>query len=431
MNSESNASKGERIHQLMTVLYPLFRSITGNGVRETLAILKQYIPLETYEVPSGTRVFDWEVPREWNISEAYIKNSKGEKIVDLKKSNLHLMNYSIPVNLRVTLEELKKHLYYLPDYPDWIPYRTSYYKEDWGFCITYNQYQTLQEDTYEVVIDGTLAPGSLTYGEVFLPGKTDDEVLISTHVCHPSLCNDNLSGIGVMTFLIQDLMKRKLHYSYRFIFIPATIGAITWLAINKENVTKVKHGLVATLLGDPGPFHYKKSRRANAEIDSVVEYVLRQDSSENRMLDFFPYGYDERQFCSPGFNLPMGRLTRALYGEFPEYHTSGDNLDFVRPECLEESLGIYSKVIEILEGNKTYVSLNPYCEPQLGRRGLYDLTGGDIRGKDFQVALLWILAYSDGTYTLLEIARQTEISFATLKLAADRLLEKGLLEEQI
>src|SRR5690606_18421340 len=343
---------------------------------------------------------------------------------------LHVVSYSVPVNAKLDLEELKRHLHYLPEYPDWIPYRTCYFKEDWGFCLTYNQFQSLKEGTYEVVIDASLEPGHLTYGEVFIPGEITDEVLVSTHVCHPSLCNDNLSGIAVSTFLIKELMARKLRYSYRFLFIPATIGSITWLALNKDLTRNIKHGLVATLLGDTGPFHYKKSRRGDAEIDAVVEYVLKKHDARNKILEYFPYGYDERQYCSPGFNLAVGRLTRALYAEFPEYHTSGDNLEFVKPAALDESWHIYLQVFEMLEANKTYVSLNPYCEPQLGRRGLYSLTGGSVQGKDFQLALLWVLSLADGSNTVLDMAKKSNLDFATIQLAAEKLLDAKLLDEK-
>jgi len=427
-NVETAIAKGEQIHHLVSDLFPICRSITGDGVRATLNILRQYIPLETFEVPSGTPVFDWVVPKEWNIRDAYIKNRAGERIVDFRRSNLHVLNYSTPVNRQVSLEELKNHLHYLPEHPDWIPYRTSYYKEDWGFCVSYNQYKALQDESYEVFIDTTLEPGSLTYGEVYLPGESRDEVLISTHVCHPSLANDNLSSIGVMTFLIRELMERKLRYSYRFIFIPGTIGAITWLAQNKDNVSQVRHGLVASLLGDTGVFHYKRSRSGNAEIDQVAEYVLNRHSPHNRIFDFIPYGYDERQFCSPGFNLPMGSLTRTTYGEYVEYHTSADNLEFVKASSLEESLDLYGQVIKILESNKAYINLNPYCEPQLGKRGLYDLKGGDNQGKNFQMALLWVLSLSDGDHNLLEIAKRSAIDFNTISFAAGRLEDAGLLK---
>lgn len=427
---ETGLTTGQKIHRLMADMYPFFRSMTGNGVRATLDVVRQHVPLEVHEVPTGTKVFDWEVPREWNIRKAYIKDSNGNTIVDMKDSNLHVVSYSVPVNLRLDLEQLKSHLFYLPEYPDWIPYRTSYFKEDWGFCLTYNQFKALKEDTYEVVIDSSLEQGSLTYGEIFLPGETEDEVLISTHVCHPSLCNDNLSGVAVSTFLIKELMTRKLRYSYRFLFLPSTIGSITWLALNKDRARKIKHGLVATLLGDTGPFHYKKSRRGDAEIDAVVEYVLKKHDSRNEILEYFPYGYDERQYCSPGFNLPVGRLTRAVYAEFPEYHTSGDNLDFVEPAALNESLRIYLRVFETLEANKTYVSLNPYCEPQLGRRGLYNLSGGRIQGKNFELGLLWVLSLADGSNTLLDMAKKSDLEFGTIQLAAEKLVEAGLLGEK-
>lgn len=427
---EAGLTTGQKIHRLIAEMYPFFRSITGDGVRATLDVVKKHVPLEVHEVPTGTKVFDWEVPREWNIRKAYIKDPEGKTIVDMKDSNLHVLSYSIPVHLKLDLEELKPHLHYLPEYPDWIPYRTSYYKEEWGFCLTYNQFKSLTEGEYEVVIDSSLEPGHLTYGEVYLPGEIEDEVLISTHVCHPSLCNDNLSGIAVSTFLIKELMTRKLRYSYRFLFIPATIGSITWLALNKDRAQKIKHGLVATLLGDTGPFHYKKSRRGNAEIDAVVEYVLKKHGPNNEILEFFPYGYDERQYCSPGFNLAVGRLTRALYAEFPEYHTSGDNLDFVKPAALNESLRIYLRVIEILEANRNYINLNPYCEPQLGRRGLYSLTGGSVHGKDFQLALLWVLSLADGSNSLLDIATKSNLDFDTVHLAAEKLVEARLLGEK-
>lgn len=427
---ETAVTTGEQIHQLIRDLFPICRSITGNGVRATLNILRQHIPIELHEVASGTPVFDWVVPKEWNIRDAYIKNSAGEKVVDFRQSNLHVLNYSVPINRQVPLDELRKHLHYLPDQPDWIPYRTSYYKEDWGFCLSYRQYQTMRESSYEVVIDATLEPGSLTYGEVYLPGESEEEVLISTHICHPSLGNDNLSSIGVLTFLIQELAQMKRHYSYRFIFIPGTIGAITWLAVNKDNVGRIKYGLVASLLGDTGVFHYKRSRRGNTETDRIAEYVLRRHNPNNRIIDFVPYGYDERQFCSPGFDLPMGSLTRTTYGEYPEYHTSADNLEFVKASSLEESLGVYMDVIKILETNKTYINLNPYCEPQLGKRGLYDLKGGDNQGKDFQMALLWVLSLSDGDHNLLEVAKRSGINFDTIRMAADRLEESGLLKEK-
>jgi len=418
---------GQRMYELIEELYPICRSITGNGVRQTLNILARIIPLKVHEVPSGTQVFDWVVPKEWNIREAYIKNSKGEKIVDFRKSNLHVLNYSIPVHKKVSLKELRKHLYTLPEHPTWIPYRTSYYVPNWGFCMSHAQFLALTEDVYEVRIDSSLEDGHLVYGECLIRGKTTEEVLISTHICHPSLCNDNLSGIALSTFLAQALKGRDLHFSYRFVFIPATIGAIAWLAVNEDKVKNIKHGLVAALVGDPGAFTYKKSRRGNAEIDRIVEYVLQNSGKPYRIREFSPYGYDERQYCSPGFDLPVGCLMRTPNREFPEYHTSADNLHFVRPECLAESFAVYSRIVNVIEQNRKYLNLNPKCEPQLGRRGLYKTASGMI--EDEELAMLWILNLSDGRHSLLDIAERSDINFETLAQVARKLVKHRLLAE--
>ncbi len=279
-------------------------------------------------------------------------------------------------------------------------------------------------------IDSTLEDGSLTYGELFLPGESEREVLLSTHVCHPSLCNDNLSGITVMTWLARELQARpRRRYSYRFLFIPGTIGSITWLARNEERAGRIAHGLVAANLGDPGTFHYKKSRGGDAEIDRAVLAVLKASGESFGVEGFVPFGYDERQYSSPGFNLAMGSLTRTPYGRYPEYHTSADNPDFVRPEALEGSLRTYLAVVDVLEGNRRYLNLNPKCEPQLGRRGLYRTIGGDDAGRARELALLWVLNLSDGEYSLLEVAERASMPFAAIREAADALLEVGLLRE--
>jgi aminopeptidase-like protein len=412
---------------LIREAYPICRSITGDGVRRTLAMIRERIPLEIREVPTGTPVFDWTVPREWNIRDAWIKDPSGRKVVDFQECNLHVLNYSIPVHEKLPLVELKKHLFTLPDKPDLIPYRTSYYKEAWGFCLRHRTLEELPEGEYEVFVDSTLADGSLSYGECLLPGDSEREVLLSTHVCHPSLCNDNLSGIAVMTGLARELQARpRRRYSYRFLFIPGTIGSITWLALND---VKVDHGLVAANLGDPGSFHYKKSRRGNAEIDRAVLNVLRASGEDFGVEDFAPFGYDERQYGSPGFNLAVGSLTRTPYGRYPEYHTSADNLDFVKPEALEGSLRTYLAVIDVLEGNRRYLNLNPKCEPQLGRRGLYRTIGGDESGRSRELALLWVLNLSDGEHGLLDIAERSGMSFEAIRTAADALLEVELLRE--
>lgn len=423
---------GNNMYELMVELFPICRSITGNGVRKSLQILKNHIPLDILEVPSGTKVFDWTIPREWNINDAYIKNSKGEKIIDFKKSNLHVLNYSIPIHKKISLKELKLNLHSLPERPDVIPYRTSYYKENWGFCITHNQLLQLENDEYEVFIDSTLQDGSLTYGEYLIRGKSEDEVLFSCYPCHPSMCNDNLSGVVLLTFLAKHLKNLSLNYSYRFLFVPETIGAITWLSRNEHNVMKIKHGLVATCVGDPGISSYKKSRQGNAEIDQTVIEVLKNSGTDYKILDFYPTGSDERQFCSPGFNLPIGSLERTFAPDFPEYHTSADNTDFVQGEYLADTFSKYLKVIFKLEENfgkfkpendkkiiknikknnsdKVFLNLNPKCEPQLGKRNLYHAIGSQIPsqgGKKIvdQFALLWVLNYSDGMHSLYDIAR--------------------------
>ena len=426
---ERKATRADQMYKFIERLYPICRSITGEGLMETLHQIREHIPVQIYQVPTGTKVFDWEVPREWNIKDAYIMNSRGEKIIDFSNSNLHILNYSVPVCRNVSLTELKEHLHTLPEHPDWIPYRTSYYKEDWGFCVSYNQYKQLTDDRYEVHINSTLENGNLTYGELFIPGESQEEVLLSTHICHPSLCNDNLSGISVLTFLAKALSAKKLHYSYRFLFLPGTIGAITWLSVNESRTGNIRHGLIASLLGNGGAFIYKKSRRGDTEIDRIATEVLRLKSINYKVVDFTPYGYDERQFCSPGFNLPIGCLSRSHYGQFPEYHTSADDLNFIQPDALESSLQMYLDILLMLERNKKYINMNPKCEPQLGKRGLYDGIGGDNHSKEFQMALLWVLNFSDGNHSLLDISKRSGIAFELIAQSADRLEEAELLRE--
>lgn len=421
------SAAGKSMYDLAQRLYPICRSITGNGVRETLSILKEFIPLEIHEIPSGTKVFDWEIPDEWNINDAWIKDPVGNKIIDFKKLNLHVLNYSVAVDQKVSLAELKEHVYTIPENPDWVPYRTSYYNRKWGFCMTHEQFTRLQEGQYHVCIDSTLKPGSLTYGEYFIQGETNDEVLFSCHICHPSLCNDNLSGIAIATWIAGILKEAKNRYSYRFLFIPGTIGSIAWLSLNEDKVKNIKHGLVLSLLGDSSAFSYKKSRRGDAEIDKIMEYILKDDK-EAQILDFSPYGYDERQYCSPGFNLAVGRLTRKPFGEFPEYHTSADNLDFITAGNLGASLNLLLRVIYMIEGNLKYINLSPKGEPQLGKRGLYNSIGGTYHQKDRQMALLWILNLSDGQNSILDIAVKSGIEFEKIEFCAIELINSGLLK---
>jgi aminopeptidase-like protein len=422
------ATTGKRLHEFAAHLYPICRSITGQGIRQTLTAIQRLIPLELHQVKSGTQVFDWDVPQEWNIKDAFIKDATGKRVVDFQKHNLHVLNYSSPIQATLSLEELRPHLYTIPEHPDWIPYRTSYYKRDWGFCLTHNQLSALEDGEYEVRIDSTLEDGALTYGEYFLPGKLKDEILISVHACHPSLANDNLSGLTVATALAAILMERTLRYSYRFLFIPGTIGAITWLATHPDAAKRVRHGLVLTCIGDAGGFHYKKSRRGDAEIDRVMAHVLKHCGEPTEILEFSPYGYDERQYCSPGFNLAVGCLMRSVWGSFPQYHTSADNLDFIRPEQLARSFELTLAAVDALENNRRYQNQNPYCEPQLGKRNLYRTTGGGSIHDEIN-ARLWVLNFSDGQHSLLDIAERSGLPFSAVSAAAQLLAENGLLVE--
>lgn len=419
---------GDQMYRLITDLYPVCRSITGDGVRRTLERISGVVPLTVHEVPTGTQVFDWTVPREWNIRDAYIVTPDGARIAEFGKLNLHVLNYSVPVHKKVTLDELRQHLFTLPEHPDWVPYRTSYYRENWGFCLSHRQMESLPEGEYEVHIDSTLESGHLTYGELFIPGQTEDEILLSCHVCHPSLCNDNLSGIALTSHLARHLQGRSLRYSYRFLFIPGTIGSITWLALNEAKTRHIRHGFVVTCVGDGGAFTYKKSRRGDAEVDRAVLHVLQHTAGDFREIDFYPYGYDERQYCSPGFNLAVGSLSRSSHGQYPEYHTSADDLSLVTPGNLTHSLETYLSVIDVLEHNRAYVNLNPKCEPQLGKRGLYSSVGASAGSKLKEMALLWVLNLSDGQHDLLQIAERSGEPFADIRDAAHALLKCDLLK---
>jgi len=426
LSQTERAAVGKELYDFVAELYPICRSITGNGIRQTLKMIQERVPIEIVEVATGTQVFDWTVPKEWNIRDAYIKDASGRHVVDFKKSNLHVLNYSVPIHAKLSLAELKGHLHTIPSHPDWIPYRTSYYKEDWGFCLPHAQAEALADGEYEVHIDASLADGHLSYGELRLPGTSKREVLISCHVCHPSLANDNLSGVTVSTRLAQIVAQTARRYSYRFLFIPGTIGAITWLARNQENASHINHGLVLASIGDRASFHYKKSRRENAEIDRIVEHVIKQLDPNAATLPFSPFGYDERQYCSPGFNLPVGCLMRSVWGTFPEYHTSKDNMTFVDPGSLAESFEVCLSILNVIENNHSFRNLVPFGEPQLGRRGLYPSTGG-LAPKTELLARLWTLSLSDGEHSLLDIAERSGLPFASIREAAELLRQKGVL----
>jgi aminopeptidase-like protein len=419
---------GAALYRLIEELYPICRSITGDGVRQTLARVRAMIPLEICEVASGTPALDWTVPQEWNIRDAWIATTDGRRIVDFRDHNLHVVNYSRPIRARVSRDELNRHLHSIPDRPSWIPYRTSYYAETWGFCVTHSQRESLTDPEYDVCVDSSLTEGSLTYGEIVLPGQLNDEILLSAHVCHPSLANDNLSGIAVLTAIVQHLQQQpQRRYTYRVLFAPGTIGALTWLARHEQEASRIRHGLVLTCLGDRGQFTYKRSRKDTAEIDRAMAHVLRHSGSTFQERAFSPDGYDERQYCSPGFNLAVGRLTRTPNGEYPEYHTSADNLALVHPDQLLESARLVTAVLALVDGNERYVNLQPKGEPQLGRRGLYSTLGGTTNSGAVEQGIKWVLNFSDGEHSLLDIAERSGLSFSIVRSAADLLSAHDLL----
>jgi aminopeptidase-like protein len=419
---------GAEAYELMRRLFSLCRSLTGSGVRATFDLLDEHIPLERTEIPSGTQIFDWTVPDEWNIRDAYIATPDGRRVVDFNRSSLHVVSYSEPVRARMSLDALRDRLHTLPNEPDLVPYRTSYYNRTWGFCLSHRHLLELDPGEYDVVIDSTLEPGHLSYAELRLEGETEEEVLISTYVCHPSLANDNLSGIAVVTMLARQLAQQRLRHSYRFLFAPGTIGPLAWLHENRETLDRVKHGLAVSCIGDAGGLTYKRSRRGDAEVDRAVELVLRDSGAAHRVVDWEPWGGDERQFCSPGFDLPVGCLMRSPHGEFFGYHTSADGLDRILPSSLGEAVRACLDVVEVLESNRTMRNLSPYGEPQLGRRGLYRSSGGAVASPDDERALLWLLNLSDGRNSLLDVAARSSLPYRLIARAAERLEGAGLLE---
>lgn len=416
-------SPGRRLHAFAARLYPICRSITGDGVRQTLELIRSRIPLKVHEVRSGTRIFDWQVPEEWNIEDASVLDPQGRPVIDFKAHNLHLVSYSEPVRATVPLAELTSHLHSLPEHPDWIPYRTSYYRRTWGFCIRHRDRDSLQPGRYHVEVRSSLAPGALTYGELAIPGRLRDEVLLFAHVCHPSLANDNTSGMSVATALAEWIAAAPRRFTYRFVFAPGTIGSLAWLKRNEQRLARVRHGLVLALLGDPGALTYKRSRREDQEIDEIAAYVLQ---GAGTTIPFSPYGYDERQLCSPGFDLPVGRLTRSVNSGYPQYHTSADDLALITPERLQESLEACCRIVEVIEGNRRYLNLSAKGEPRLGSRGLYGSVGGRAPGER-EHAMLWVLNQSDGAHSLLDVARKSGIAFPVIREAAAALESASLL----
>jgi aminopeptidase-like protein len=419
---------GRDAYELMRRLFPLCRSLTGDGVRATFGLLEEEIPITRTEIPSGTRVFDWIAPDEWNIRDAYIANADGVRAVDFQRSSLHVVSYSEPVRTTISLDALRERLHTLPDQPDLVPYRTSYYERTWGFCLSHRQLLELPPGDYEVVIDSTLEPGSVSYAEATIEGEGEGEVLVSTYVCHPSLANDNLSGIAVATMLARELLARRLRHTYRFVFAPGTIGPLAWLHQNQDGLDRIEHGLTVSCIGDEGGLTYKRSRRGDAAVDQAMEIVLRDSGAPHRVLPWEPWGGDERQFCAPGFNLPLGCLMRTPHGEFAGYHTSADGLDRIRPASLAEAVDTCLGLVEVLESNRRFTNLSPYGEPQLGRRGLYRSAGGAVATPDDERALLWVLNQSDGSASLLDVARASGLRYPVVRHAADRLEQAGLLQ---
>lgn len=419
---------GNDIYKLCKELFPINRSLTGKGIRETLNILQRELPtLNIFEVPSGTKCFDWTIPKEWNIKEAYIIDPDGNKICDFKDNNLHLVGYSIPVNQNMSLDELDKYLYSLPELPQAIPYITSYYKERWGFCISHNERVKLKDGEYKVYIDSTLEDGSLTYGELLIKGKSKEEIFFSTYVCHPSMGNNELSGPTVLTYLakyIQSLKNKR--YSYRIIFIPETIGSIMYLSKNLEDMKKsIIAGFNVTCVGDNDEYSYLPSRDGNTLADKVALHVLKHMSFEFKQYSFLDRGSDERQYCSPGVDLPVCSIMRTKYGEFEEYHTSLDNLDYISSEGLNGAYAVYIRVIEALENSYKYMSTN-LCEPQLGKRGLYPT----ISTKDTHETvknMMNFLVYCDGKLDLIAIADIIEVPVWELYEIVDKFKEKNLM----
>jgi len=420
---------GRRMHALAELLYPLCRSITGDGLRESLRMVSEKIPIEIKAVPSGTRVFDWSVPQEWKVREAWIRDSSGNDVVNFRDHNLHLVSYSRPVRQRMSLPELLPHLHANPRMPDAIPYRTGYYNEEWGFCLTQNKLDQLDDGEYDVCVDTELFHGELNYGELLIPGIGNEEVLISCHCCHPSMANDNLSGMVVATELALRLMDQPLRYSYRFLFVPCTIGSIAWLALNESLLPRIACGLVLACVGDSGSLTYKRTKKHNSLIDRAVESVFRSSCPDATLREFMPYGYDERQYGSPGINIPVGCLSRSSCGTFREYHTSADDLSFISAEALQDTLEKIDRMMFIVDQNPRHLNLKPMAEPMLGKYGLYEKTGGTKSGNFDELALLWVLGFSDGSNDLLAISEISGIEFDAILQAAHRLSEVGLLEE--
>lgn len=409
-------------------LWPICRSITGNGLRESLAILSEVLPLELTEVPTGTTCFDWEVPREWNIRAAWIETPDGRRVADFAVNNLHVWNYSSPVDKRLSKHDLQAHVRTLKDMPDAIPYVTTYYKEQWGFCMKQTTWDRLPEGEYRVFIDSSLEPGSLTYGQAYLEGESKQEILFSTYLCHPSMANNELSGPLVAAFLYQELAKLpKRKYSYRFLFAPETVGVIAFLHQHGQHLKQHLHaGYVLTCCGDSQPITYKMSKHEDSDADRVAKQLLKHSSAGDTVIPFAVGGSDERQYCSPGFNLPVGSIIRSRYQTYPEYHTSLDNKDFISFRHMEETVHFCRDLCLGHELNQHYVNTVAHCEPQLGKRGLYPDAVNPDDARDKVHRLLHLLTWADGSHDLVSIAEKRGESLLEYQDAVSACIEKGL-----
>ncbi|MFN0032826.1 MAG: DUF4910 domain-containing protein [Flavobacteriales bacterium] len=390
-------------------LWPICRSITGNGLRESLHILNEIIPLQMTEVPTGTQAFDWTVPKEWNIKDAYILTPDGKKIADFVKNNLHVVNYSAPIHTEISFDELAKHMHTIPEMPDAIPYITSYFNENWGFCLEHNEWKQQPRDgKYKVVIDSELKDGSLTYGQCVLKGESDREIFFSTYLCHPSMANNELSGPLAAAFLYQKIAAMpKRNYTYRFLFAPETIGVIAFLATQGETLKKNMHaGYVLTCCGDARDFTYKRSKRADTAADSAAEHLLKYTGKKHKVIDFAVGGSDERQYCSAGFNMPVGSLMRTPYQQYREYHTSLDNESIISYDALAATVDTYYQIVQLLELNDCYKNKVQHCEPQLGKRGLYPDSVDPLFNREELHRLLHFLSFADGNTDLITIAEK-------------------------
>lgn len=429
----------EDADRLLKLLFPICRSITGNGIRETFTRLREVIDFQIHEIPTGTICYDWAVPDEWNVRDAFVADSKGNRIIDFRANNLHLVSYSIPCDSVLSFDELVPHLHMIPDLPGAIPYRTTYYHRDWGFCLTADQFSRLDKrEIYHVVVDTTLEPGSLSYGEAFLPGSSGQEYLITTYACHPSMANDNLSGVILWTLLLREMHKGHQRHSYRFVIAPETIGSLVYISRNEASVKGLSGGFVITTVGGPGTIGYKPTWKGDSVIDRIVRLTFRDLGVDHIEYQFDVSGSDERQYSTSGLRIPMGTICKDKYFEYDYYHTSLDNLDLVKPEALVETLKIYLSAIDTLENNRIYRSLNPIGEPMLGKRGLYPKTGGALKQHigaiDAKVneldAIRWIMFLSDGNTPLLDIAEKTNLPMHLLSTAAHKLVSSGLLLEE-